>query len=262
MLTIDRLSKIYANGTEALKQVSLAVPSGAIAAIIGGSGCGKTTLLRIIAGLDLPTAGTVRVDDDAISGEPHPAVGIVFQEPRLLPWLTAAENIGFGLYDTPRSERDGRVETALTRVGLHDYAKRLPRDMSGGQQQRVAIARALITNPKVLLLDEPFSALDALTRGSLHDHLLALWEAQRPTVLMVTHDVEEAAALAAKVFVMAPHPGRIYDTIDVVLGRPRDRKSDAFNAVRRALLSSLDGSLAAPDASARKDVTAGAGFWW
>jgi sulfonate transport system ATP-binding protein len=155
MLTIDRLSKTYTNGTQALQAVSLQVRAGAITAVIGGSGCGKTTLLRLIAGLDQASGGRIAVDGETITA-PHPAVGIVFQESRLFPWLRVEENVGFGIAHLDVIERKSRVETALTRVGLIEQAKRLPRELSGGQQQRVAIARALVARPKVLLLDEPF----------------------------------------------------------------------------------------------------------
>jgi sulfonate transport system ATP-binding protein len=188
-------------------------------------------------------------------------VGVVFQEPRLFPWLNALDNAGFGIAHLPAGERRDRVEAALHRVGLSDYAKRLPRELSGGQQQRVAIARALVAGPKVLLLDEPFSALDAFTRAGLHDHLLALWEASKPTVLIVTHDVDEAVTLGSQVVVMSPKPGRIFETIDVVLGRPRDRRSEAFDALKRRVLASLDASML-PSGKPRETIPEGAGMWW
>jgi len=161
MLAIEHLGKTYADGTKALSNINLSVHSGEIAALIGGSGCGKTTILRLIAGLDHATGGQIILDGEAITG-PHPAVAVVFQEPRLLPWLTVADNIGFGLEALPQAERAERIGSALARIGLAEHAGRWPRDLSGGQQQRVAIARALVTRPKLLLLDEPFSALDAL----------------------------------------------------------------------------------------------------
>jgi sulfonate transport system ATP-binding protein len=260
MLTIGRLSKTYADGTEALRSVSLDLAAGAITAVIGGSGCGKTTLLRLIAGLDHASSGLIAVDGETI-GAPHPAVGIVFQEPRLFPWLRVAENAAFGIAHLDARERKARVETALARVGLSDHAERLPRDLSGGQQQRVSIARALIARPKVLLLDEPFSALDAFTRASLHEHLLSLWETSKPTVLMVTHDVDEAVALGSQVVVMSQKPGRIFEIIDVPLGRPRDRRSEAFDALKRRVLASLDASML-PSAAPREHIAEGAGMWW
>lgn len=260
MLTIERLSKTYADGTEALRSVSLEIPAGEIVAVIGGSGCGKTTLLRLIAGLDHASGGRIAVDGETIRA-PHPAVGIVFQEPRLFPWLSAGENAGFGIARLAGAERRSKVEAALTRVGMGEHLSRLPRELSGGQQQRVAIVRALIAEPKVLLLDEPFSALDAFTRSSLHDHLLALWETSKPTVLIVTHDVDEALALGSRVVVMSPKPGRIFEIADVPLGRPRDRRSEAFDTLKRRVLASLDGSML-PGVAPREDIAEGAGMWW
>jgi sulfonate transport system ATP-binding protein len=261
MLKLAQLSKTYADGTEALRNVSLNIPAGSIAAVVGGSGCGKTTLLRLVAGLDQASAGTISVDGETISG-PHPAVGIVFQESRLFPWLSVADNTGFGLAHLEKPARESRVTEILTRVGLADHAARWPRELSGGQQQRVAIARALVAKPKVALLDEPFSALDAFTRASLHDHLLALWQESRPTVVLVTHDVEEAVALGDKVITMSPRPGRVYEEIDIALGRPRDRLSDAFEAAKRRVYKSLNESLADPNAPRRESVATGAALWW
>jgi sulfonate transport system ATP-binding protein len=261
MLTLQKLSKTYADGTEALRDVTLTMPASSIVAVVGGSGCGKTTMLRLIAGLDVPSHGIIRVGDETISG-PHPSVGIVFQEPRLFPWLDVADNTGFGLAHLPKPERMTRVTETLARVGLADHAGRWPRELSGGQQQRVAIARALVARPKVALLDEPFSALDAFTRASLHEHLLALWEEFRPTIVMVTHDVEEAITLGDRVITMSPRPGRVYEEIDIALGRPRDRLSDAFEAVKRRVFKSLNESLADPNAPRRESVAAGAALWW
>ena len=191
MLSLNSVSKTYADGTEALRDIRLDIEAGEIVALVGGSGCGKTTLMRLISGLDTASAGSIAVDGDVITA-PHPAVGVVFQEPRLLPWLSVADNIAFGLHHLPQAERAQAAEAALERVGLSGYGQRWPRELSGGQQQRVSIARALVPKPKVLLLDEPFSALDAFTRASLHEHLLTLWEASRPTVVIVTHDVDLA----------------------------------------------------------------------
>ena len=261
MLNLERLSKIYADGTHALSRINLDIGAGEIAAVVGGSGCGKTTMLRLVAGLDRASDGKVRVDDEEIDS-PHPAVGIVFQEARLLPWLRVADNVGFGLAELPKAEREARVADALARVGLADYARRWPRELSGGQQQRVAIARAFVARPKVLLLDEPFSALDAFTRASLHDHLLALWQESRPTVVMVTHDVEEAVTLADRVVIMQPRPGRLFDEIDVSVSRPRDRKGPAFDSAKRRVLTALDQSLANPDAASREVAARGAALWW
>ena len=262
MLSLAHLDKVYGNGARALDDVSLDVEAGEIVALVGGSGCGKTTLLRLVSGLEAPTHGMVSVDGEAIAA-PHPAVGIVFQEPRLLPWLTVAQNIGFGLEHLPASERRDLVEEALLKVGLAGYGPRWPRELSGGQAQRVSIVRALVTKPKVLLMDEPFSALDALTRATLQDHLLALWEASQPTLLLVTHDVEEAAALADRAVVMQPRPGRIFADIPVPLPRPRDRLSPGFVEAKRAILSALDGSLSQASGSTDGEPTQiSAGSWW
>lgn len=244
MLNVDAVDKVYPNGAHALEAVSLAVEAGEIVAVVGGSGCGKSTLLRLIAGLDRATDGRIRFDGESIEA-PHPAVGLVFQEPRLLPWLTVAQNVGFGLAGRPRGERQRLVVEVLERVGLGDYAQCWPRELSGGQAQRVAIARALAPRPKVLLLDEPFSALDAFTRASLQEHVLDLWAALRPTLLLVTHDVEEAAFLADRVLVMRPRPGRFSATIELRLPRPRDRYGASVEASKRRILNALDRSLRA-----------------
>jgi sulfonate transport system ATP-binding protein len=261
MLKLERVGKTYPNGVNALERFSADIPQGEIVAIIGGSGCGKSTLLRAVAGLDRATTGSVVLDGIAIAA-PHEKIGIIFQEPRLLPWLSVADNIGFGLGDRPRSERDARVAAALARVGLADKAKAWPRELSGGQAQRVAIARALVPQPEVLLLDEPFSALDAFTRRDLQDHLLDLWADTRPTLMLVTHDVDEAVVLADRVLVMRPRPGRLFEQITINLARPRDRNSPLFDSFKRRVLTALDRSLdrSVPDADPKS--TAGEAMWW
>jgi sulfonate transport system ATP-binding protein len=242
-LAIDGLGKTYADGTEALRDMHIVAHSGEIVAILGGSGCGKTTLLRLTAGLDRPSAGGIAIDGQAVSGT-HPAISAVFQEPRLLPWLTVGGNIAFGGRRIARPERGRRAADLLARIGLAGHAGRWPRDLSGGQQQRVAIARALIGHPEILLLDEPFSALDAFTRANLHELLLGLWQDLRPTILIVTHDVEEAVFLADRVVVMRPRPGRVHDTVTIRLPRPRNRLSADYDLARRDVLRAIDRSLA------------------
>jgi sulfonate transport system ATP-binding protein len=263
MLTLERLGKIYPNGVHALDGVSFTVGPGEIVAIVGGSGCGKSTLLRAVSGLDTPSQGRVLLDGVPIT-EPHEKIGIIFQEPRLLPWLTVAGNVGFGLEDRPRAERKERVAAALARVGLTEKANMWPRELSGGQAQRVAIARALVPRPEVLLLDEPFSALDAFTRADLQDHLLDLWADLRPTLILVTHDVDEAVVLADRIMVMRPRPGRIFEEIAAELPRPRDRQSAAFDFVKRRVLASLDRSLQRVKTVDDRDnkADAGAALWW
>src|SRR3954469_6181343 len=261
MLSLEGVGKTYPNGVRALDGVSLQVPPGEILVVIGGSGCGKSTMLRAISGLDTPSQGKVVLDGTVIRG-PHEKIGIIFQEPRLLPWLRVADNVGFGLGDRPREERRSRVAGALGRVGLPDKATVWPRELSGGQAQRVAIARALVPRPEVLLLDEPFSALDAFTRRDLQDHLLDLWADIRPTLILVTHDVDEAVVLADRVLVMRPRPGRLFDQIEINLGRPRDRNSPLFENFKRSVLTSLDRSLdrSVPDGDAPQGP--GQAMWW
>jgi sulfonate transport system ATP-binding protein len=261
MLVLDAVDKTYPNGVHALERFSANINLGEIVAVIGGSGCGKSTLLRAISGLDPATSGSVTLDGVAITA-PHAKIGIIFQEPRLLPWLSVADNIGFGLGDAPADVRRARVAHALSRVGLADKAKAWPRELSGGQAQRVAIARALVPQPEVLLLDEPFSALDAFTRRDLQDHLLDLWAETRPTLVLVTHDVDEAVVLADRVFVMRPRPGRLFDEIRINLARPRDRNSPLFDNFKRRVLTALDRSL---DRALREsEVKSGSGeaLWW
>jgi sulfonate transport system ATP-binding protein len=263
VLALDRVGKTYPSGVHALGGVTLSIALGEIVAVIGGSGCGKSTLLRAISGLDPPTEGAVILDGERITA-PHEKIGIIFQEPRLLPWLKVADNVGFGLEGRPRSERSERVAIALKRVGLADKAAVWPRELSGGQAQRVAIARALVPRPEVLLLDEPFSALDAFTRADLQDHLLDLWADAKPTLVLVTHDVDEAIVLADRIMVMRPRPGRVFDEIAVDLPRPRDRQSAAFDFAKRRVLAALDRSLdrAAAGATDEPKATAGAALWW
>ncbi len=242
MLALDHVSKTYPNGVHALDAFTITVKPGEIVAIVGGSGCGKSTLLRAISGLDTPTGGKIVLDGETIKS-PNEKIGVIFQEPRLLPWLSVADNVGFGLADRPRAECNARVAAALERVGLSEKAGAWPRELSGGQAQRVSIARALIMRPEVLLLDEPFSALDAFTRIDLQDHLLNLWADTKPTLVIVTHDVDESIVLADRVIVMRPRPGRIQEEVVTDLPRPRDRQSAAFDFAKRRVMAALDRSL-------------------
>jgi sulfonate transport system ATP-binding protein len=243
-LAVRALGKTYADGTEALRGIDVQAADGEIVAILGGSGCGKTTLLRLIAGLDEATTGGIAVGGEPLAGT-HDAISAVFQEPRLLPWLTAKANIAFGGRRLPVRDRDARADSLLERIGLGALGARWPRELSGGQQQRIAIARALIGHPGVLLLDEPFSALDPFTRTSLHELLLDLWRELGPTILMVTHDIEEAVVLADRIVVMRPHPGRVQETLGVDLPRPRDRLAPAFDLTKRNVLRAINRSLRA-----------------
>ena len=238
MLSFEHVAKTYPAGAQALDDICLGVEEAEIVAVIGASGCGKSTLLRLAAGLDHASGGRIRVDGDEIAA-PHPAIGIVFQEPRLFAWLTVAQNVGFSIAHLSRRAREARVAAALESVGLADHANRWPRELSGGQAQRIALARALVARPRALLLDEPFSALDAFTRADLQDQLLALWADARPTLLLVTHDIEEALVLADRIVVMRPHPGRIAAILKIDAVRPRDRLSPEFEALKREALRVL-----------------------
>ncbi len=262
MLVLENVGKTYPNGVRALDGVTLEVGLGEIVVVVGGSGCGKSTLLRLVSGLDRPTQGAIALDGTPITA-PHEQIGIVFQEPRLLPWLSVADNVGFGLDDRPKQERRQRVVMQLERVGLHDKATVWPRELSGGQSQRTALARALVTRPEVLLLDEPFSALDAFTRVDLQDHLLDLWADFKPTLVVVTHDVDEAVVLADRIMVMRPRPGRMFAEIAADLPRPRDRQSAAFDHVKRRVLAALDRSLdRVPVDDRDTKASPGAALWW
>lgn len=239
MLDIKNVGKRYPNGLLALSGLDLTVAKGEILAIVGGSGCGKSTLLRLLSGLDTPSSGNIRLNGDIIDG-PHPDIGLVFQEPRLMPWLKIADNVAFGIRHLAGGERQTRVREVLDRVGLASHAGHWPRELSGGQAQRVALARALVGRPQVLLLDEPFSALDALTRNDLQAHLLELWAYDRPTMILVTHDIEEALFLADRIVVMQPNPGRIRAEVRPPLMRPHDRLAAGFQDWKQKLLGELD----------------------
>lgn len=239
MLRVDGVAKRFEGGIEALAGVSLDVARGEIVAIVGTSGCGKSTLLRLIGGLEQTSEGEVRIADRIVDG-PMPDVGFVFQEPRLMPWLTLAENVAFGLSGQPKAERLARARTLLDEVGLADFASALPQALSGGMAQRAAIARALATEPAVLLLDEPFSALDAFTRAQLQDRLIAVWERHRPTLMLVTHDIEEALALADRVVIMRGRPGRIHSELRLDSSRPRKRSTPSLQARKDRILDALN----------------------
>ncbi|HMG50034.1 MAG TPA: ABC transporter ATP-binding protein [Inquilinus sp.] len=238
MLSLTGVAKRYPNGLAALSGIDLAIDPGAIVAVVGASGCGKSTLLRLVAGLDRATAGTVAVAGHPVDG-PGEDVGVVFQEPRLMPWLTVEANIRFGLGRLPKAEAARRAAEAIARVGLAGFAQAWPRQLSGGMAQRVAIARALVAKPKVLLLDEPFSALDTFTRRDLHQHLLDIWGWLRPTMMLVTHDIDEALALADRVVVLAGRPGRIVADVAVPLPRAERAGAPELLRLREAVLSSL-----------------------
>jgi sulfonate transport system ATP-binding protein len=218
----------------ALRDVSLTIHPGEFVSIVGGSGCGKTTLLRIVAGLETDFEGVVSLDASRITG-PSLDRGVVFQEHRLLPWLSVRDNVAFGKTRKPRASSPG-ISHYLDLVGLADVADAYPHQLSGGMSQRVAIARALAGQPEVLLLDEPFASLDALTRTRMQEELLRIWQAERTTVLLVTHDIEEAVFLAERVIIMSAQPGTVRTIVHVDLPRPRERTGRAFSEVRKTVL--------------------------
>ena len=245
-LRIQDLGKQFGEGKArktVLENISFRMQSGDFTALVGSSGSGKTTILRLIAGLEQPSSGRILVDGEPVRG-PGPDRGMVFQKYSLYPWLNAADNVAFGMRMQGRTATEIRERTAyfLEVVGLQDAAAKLPRELSGGMQQRVAIARALATDPSVLLLDEPFGALDLQIRESMQDFLLNLWHRTGLTVLLITHDVEEALVLAQRVHVLAPNPGRIIRSLDVTLDKSdldQLRLSGAFLQQRRSLATSL-----------------------
>ena len=241
-LLVQNLSKQFGDKT-VLEDINFSMQSGEFVTFVGSSGCGKSTLLRLIAGLDQPSSGRILVDGSPVEG-PGPDRGMVFQKYSLYPWLNAADNVAFGMRLQGMTSADVRDRTAyfLEVVGLQDAATKLPRELSGGMQQRVAIARALATNPSVLLLDEPFGALDLQIRETMQDFLLKLWQRTGLTVLLITHDVEEALVLAQRVHVLAPNPGRIIRSLDVTLNKSdldQLRLSSDFLQLRRSLATSL-----------------------
>ncbi len=227
----------------ALDRVSLDVGDREFVTVVGPSGCGKSTLLNMAAGLVEPSAGQVLVDGAPVTG-PGPERGVIFQQYALFPWLTVRGNVEFGLKLTslPADERRRRADHAIDLVGLTDFADALPKTLSGGMKQRCAIARAYAVDPEVLLMDEPFGALDALTRVQLQDQLLSTWTRERRTVVFVTHDVDEAVYLARRVVVMAARPGRIHRIVDVDLPYPRTeelRLSPEFARIRNEVWTSV-----------------------
>jgi NitT/TauT family transport system ATP-binding protein/sulfonate transport system ATP-binding protein len=249
-LAICDVNKIFQIGNdqvEALHHVNLTINKGEFVCLIGASGCGKSTLLRIIAGFEQPTSGHVAIYDHAVTA-PGSDRGMVFQDYALFPWLTVRQNIAFGPRQKGLSASEVRAiaDEYMSMVGLAAFADRYPAQLSGGMKQRVAIARVLANEANILLMDEPFGALDALTREQLQDELLQIWARTGVTVIFVTHSVEEATLLADRVVVMTAGPGRVQSDIPIALERPRDVSSPAFNEIRRALTQRLTSHVKRP----------------
>jgi NitT/TauT family transport system ATP-binding protein len=228
-------------GAEVLRDITLTCKPGEFVVVVGPSGCGKSTLLNLAAGMTRPDAGQISLDGKPVTG-PGPNLSVVFQEHGLFPWLTAEQNIEFGLKmaGVPRSERDARVASALAAVHLTHSRTKLIHQLSGGMRQRVAIARALVMDPAVLLMDEPFAALDAQTRTLLHMQLQELWGQTHKTILFVTHSVGEAVRLADRIVVLHAHPGRIRKEIPVELPHPRPLDSPALNELARSVRKEIE----------------------
>jgi len=241
----------------ALDGIDLAVADDEFLTVLGPSGCGKTTLLNIVASFESASGGEVLLDGEPVR-KPGPDRGVVFQEYALFPWLTVQQNIEFGLRERrmPRLERRERVRRQIASVGLSGFEQRYPQELSGGMRQRVALARLLINNPKILLMDEPFAALDAQTRSMMQQELLGVWSAERRTVIFITHNIEEAVLLGDRVVVMTARPGRIKEIVAIELARPRDVTSTEFNEIRRRVTVLLEVEVQAAFAATRMETGA------
>lgn len=240
-LVIEHLNKTFTTQNEqivALREVNLHVQQGEFITIIGPSGCGKSTLLKIVAGLDVEYVGKVELNGQPIKG-PGLEKGFIFQEPRLFPWLTVEKNIA-GDQSLKDSRVRERVNELIQLVKLEGFEKAYPKELSGGMAQRVSIARALLRNPDILLLDEPFGALDAFTRSHMQEVLLTIWETNKTTMILVTHDLDEAVFLGERVVIMNPRPGHIKSVLPIELSFPRKRSSLGFQEMRRAVLNEFE----------------------
>lgn len=237
-LKIENISKSFQiNGNElaVLDGINLDIMQGEFVSIVGASGCGKSTLLKLIIGLDAPTEGVIKIGDRVVE-KPSVTCGMIFQEARLYPWKTVQGNIEFGITrKMSKEERKQIVQEHIDLVNLNGFEKALPKQLSGGMQQRVSIARALVNRPDVMLLDEPFGALDALTRINMQNEVLRIWEQEKKTMVLVTHDIDEAIFLSDHIIVLSSRPGRVQEIITVNLPRPRERSSEEFMRIRSGI---------------------------
>lgn len=252
LLTMQNVDKQFDNGTLALRGLNLNVDAGSFVSLLGASGCGKSTVLRMIAGLTSPTRGSIHWASMQSSGHPatSPRLSCVFQEPALMPWASALKNVMLPLkiQRVERGEAESRAREALATVGLADFAKAYPRELSGGMKMRVSIARAIVTRPELLLLDEPFAALDEITRFKLNNDLAELWRAQGFTAIFVTHSVFESVYLSQRVVILAARPGRIFADVPVEAGMDRNeayRTSNGYGALCRLVSEKLKGAMTA-----------------
>jgi ABC-type nitrate/sulfonate/bicarbonate transport system ATPase subunit len=239
-LAVRGVTKRYAGPppVSVLEPIDLDVAEGEFICILGPSGCGKSTLLQIVAGFHPPTAGTIAIDGAPVVG-PDPRRIFVFQERGVFPWLTAADNIAFGLAKLPPAERAARVAKLVELVGLGKFENAYPHELSGGMKQRVEVARALAVDPDMLFLDEPFGALDSMTRLTMRSELLRIWQAAKTTILFVTHDVEESVQLADRVVVMSARPAKIQRIVDIDIPRPRDISAPRYLELRDGILAEI-----------------------
>ena len=240
--TVQHVSKIYdgAVPTVTLKDINLTVQDGEFLCILGPSGCGKSTLLELLAGLQTPTEGEILLEGEKLKG-PNRKSGVVFQDPSLYPWRTVAQNVGIGLEiaGADKAERKARVDRYLQMVGLQGFGDKYPHQLSGGMRQRAGIARALAGHPEVLLMDEPFGAVDHLTRLQLQNDLLQIWEEEKKTVVFVTHDVSEAVFLADRVVLLSPRPGRVHRIFTIPQPRPRKRDDVGLLKLQNDIYSAI-----------------------
>jgi ABC-type nitrate/sulfonate/bicarbonate transport system ATPase subunit len=226
------------NETPVLDNVSLDVREGEFICLLGPSGCGKSTMLNIMAGFLTPARGTVAIDGEVVSG-PDPRRIFVFQERGVFPWLTVEGNIGFGLYKLPQEERERRIANYVKLVGLQGFEKAYPQELSGGMKQRLEVARALVVNPDMLFLDEPFGALDSITRLIMRGELLRIWQAEKKTIIFVTHDIEESVQLADRVVVMSARPAKIQQIVEIDIPHPRDISSPRYLELRDGIFEQI-----------------------
>ncbi|MGN1224738.1 MAG: ABC transporter ATP-binding protein [Ruminococcus sp.] len=234
---VKKMFSLKTGDVEVLRDIDLEIQDGDFISIVGPSGCRKSTLLKIVAGLDEATEGEITIYGKSISETPVTEVGVIFQESRLFPWKTVEKNIAFGFVDKNLSKEQKKdlIAQHIRMIGLEGFEKALPKQLSGGMKQRVSIARTLINKPEILLLDEPFGALDAFTKINLQNELLKIWEKEKSTMIIVTHDIDEAIFLGTKVIVMSPKRGIIQKVFDIHLPRPRVRTSDDFAYYRKKI---------------------------
>jgi ABC-type nitrate/sulfonate/bicarbonate transport system ATPase subunit len=240
-LSAEHINMVFRNDgkdTPVLDDISLDVADGEFLCLLGPSGCGKSTLLSLLAGFLSPTSGEVRIDGETVRG-PDPRRIFVFQERGVFPWLTVEGNIGFGLFKLPRSERERRIAHYIKMVGLEGFEKAYPPELSGGMKQRLEVARALAVNPDMLFLDEPFGALDSITRLLMRSELLRIWEAERKTIIFVTHDIEEAVQLADRIAVMSARPAKIQKIVSIDIPHPRHISSARYLELRDGIFQQI-----------------------